>query len=250
MTSIDLKGRTALVTGGSSGIGAAVADLFTELGAKVCTADIKIGDSDSSLYGDVSSTADVSRMTAEALARLGSIDILVNSAGVADTNTPTVDQKPETWQRMIDVNLTGTLLMCQAVGSHMVKRRRGAIVNISSVTGISAFPRRNAYGATKAGVIMLTRSLASEWGSSGVRVNCVAPGYIRTPMVVALVEARKVDVDLIHRRTPLGRMGEPREIAQAIAYLSSDWAMFVSGATLSVDGGWAAFGGAGDASAI
>jgi NAD(P)-dependent dehydrogenase (short-subunit alcohol dehydrogenase family) len=246
MTSFDLKDKTALITGGGSGIGAAVALLFAQLGAKVCTADIKVTGSENALYGDVSSGEDVGRMTEEAVARLGSIDILVNCAGIADTNTPTVQQKLETWQRMIDVNLTGTLLMCQAVGSHMITRQRGAIVNISSAAGVSAFPRRNAYGATKAGVIMLTRSLASEWGGKGVRVNCVAPGYVRTPMVAALVESGKIDVDLIHRRTPLGRMGEPREIAQAIAYLSSDWAAFVSGTTLSVDGGWAAFGGAGD----
>jgi NAD(P)-dependent dehydrogenase (short-subunit alcohol dehydrogenase family) len=246
MTSFNLKDKTALITGGGSGIGAAVALLFEQLGAKVCTADIKVTGSENALYGDVSSGEDVSRMTEEAVARLGSIDILVNCAGIADTNTPTVQQKLETWQRMIDVNLTGTLLMCQAVGSHMITRQRGAIVNISSAAGVSAFPRRNAYGATKAGVIMLTRSLASEWGGKGVRVNCVAPGYVRTPMVAALVESGKIDVDLIHRRTPLGRMGEPREIAQAIAYLSSDWAAFVSGTTLSVDGGWAAFGGAGD----
>jgi NAD(P)-dependent dehydrogenase (short-subunit alcohol dehydrogenase family) len=246
MTSFNLEDRTALITGGGSGIGAAVALLFEQLGAKVCTADIKVTGSENALYGDVSSGEDVSRMTEEAVARLGSIDILVNCAGIADTNTPTVQQKLETWQRMIDVNLTGTLLMCQAVGSHMITRQRGAIVNISSAAGVSAFPRRNAYGATKAGVIMLTRSLASEWGGKGVRVNCVAPGYVRTPMVAALVESGKIDVDLIHRRTPLGRMGEPREIAQAIAYLSSDWAAFVSGTTLSVDGGWAAFGGAVD----
>jgi NAD(P)-dependent dehydrogenase (short-subunit alcohol dehydrogenase family) len=246
MTSFDLKDKTALITGGGSGIGAAVALLFAQLGAEVCTADIKVTGSENALYGDVSSGEDVGRMTEEAVARLGSIDILVNCAGIADTNTPTVQQKLETWQRMIDVNLTGTLLMCQAVGSHMITRQRGAIVNISSAAGVSAFPRRNAYGATKAGVIMLTRSLASEWGGKGVRVNCVAPGYVRTPMVAALVESGKIDVDLIHRRTPLGRMGEPREIAQAIAYLSSDWAAFVSGTTLSVDGGWAAFGGAGD----
>jgi NAD(P)-dependent dehydrogenase (short-subunit alcohol dehydrogenase family) len=246
MTSLDLKGKTALVTGGSSGIGAAAVEAFQDLGATVCSADVKGGGGDLALQGDVASAPDVGRMAAAALARMGSIDILVNSAGIADTYTPTLEQKPETWQRIIDVNLTGTFLMCQAVGAHMVGRRRGAIVNIASIVGLGGFPRRNAYGAGKAGIIMLTRSLASEWGGSGVRVNCVAPGYIRTPMVAALVEARKLDVDRIHRRTPLARLGEPREIAQAIAYLASDWAAFVTGTTLSVDGGWAAFGGAGD----
>jgi NAD(P)-dependent dehydrogenase (short-subunit alcohol dehydrogenase family) len=246
MTSFNLKDKTALVTGGSSGIGAAVVELFRDLGGTVCIADIKGGDGKLSLHGDVSSADDVGRMTIEAVSQLGSIDILVNSAGIADTNTPTVEQKAETWHRIIDVNLIGTLLMCQAVGAHMVERQRGAIVNISSVAGLDAFPRRNAYGASKAGIIKLTQSLASEWGSSGVRVNAVAPGYTRTPMVAALVEAGKVDVDRIHRRTPLARMGEPREIAQAIAYLSSDWAAFITGAMLSVDGGWTAFGGAGD----
>ncbi len=246
MTPLDLTGRTALVTGGSTGIGAAVVELFRELGATVCVADIKDCVDDLSLRGDVSSAADAARMAADALARLGSIDILVNSAGIADTYTPTLEQTPAAWQRILDVNLTGTYLMCQAVGAHMVAERRGAIVNISSIVGLGGFPRRNAYGASKAGVIMLTRSLASEWGSSGVRVNCVAPGYIRTPLVAALIEDRKIDVDRIQRRTPLTRMGEPTEIAQAIAYLSSEWAAFVTGATLSVDGGWAAFSGAGD----
>jgi NAD(P)-dependent dehydrogenase (short-subunit alcohol dehydrogenase family) len=243
---LDLTGKTALVTGGGSGIGAAVLEVLKGLGATVCSADIKGGDGDLALSGDVASATDVSRMVAAALERMGSIDVLVNCAGIADTYTPTLEQKPETWQRIIDVNLTGTYLMCQAVGAHMVGRRRGAIINIASIVGLGGFPRRNAYGAGKAGIIMLTRSLASEWGGSGVRVNCVAPGYILTPMVAALVEARKLDVDRIHRRTPLARLGDPREVAQAVAYLASDWAAFVTGATLPVDGGWTAFGGAGD----
>ena len=144
------------------------------------------------------------------------------------------------------MDVTGTYLMCKSVGAHMVKRRAGAIVNISSIVGLAGFPRRNAYGAAKAGVIMLTRSLASEWGAMGIRVNCIAPGYIRTPLVVALIDARKVDIERVERRTPMARLGRPEEIAQAAAYLSSDWSSFVTGATLSVDGGWAAFGGAGD----
>ena len=240
----DLKGRTALVTGGASGIGAAVVELLVSLGVTVCSTDIVGGDDD--LRGDVASATDVGRITSAALARMGTIDVLVNSAGIAETLVPTVEQTPQAWQRVIDINLTGTFLMCQAVGAGMVARKRGAIINIASIVGLGGFPRRNAYGAGKAAIINLTRSLASEWGGSGVRVNCVAPGYIRTPMVVTLVEEKKLDVGRLERRTPLGRLGDPGEIAQAIAYLASDWASYVNGATLAVDGGWSAFGGAGD----
>lgn len=250
MSSIDLSGKRALVTGGVSGIGDAVVALFESLGATVCFADlagVEPGRAGArAIRGDVSSPSDARRMTDEALERMGSLDVLVNCAGIADTYTPTVEQQPASWQRIVDVDLTGTYLMCQAAGARMVDRRSGSIVNVSSIVGLGGFPRRNAYGASKAGVIMLTRSLASEWGGSGVRVNCVAPGYIRTPMVDALVQAKKVDLDRVRRRTPLARMGEPLEIARAIAYLASDWSSFVTGATLSVDGGWAAFSGAGD----
>jgi NAD(P)-dependent dehydrogenase (short-subunit alcohol dehydrogenase family) len=249
MKLLDLHGKTALVTGGASGIGAAVAALFQELGARVCSVDLS-SSADSSavatLHGDVSSASDVARVTAQASELLGGIDVLVNCAGIADTLTPTVEQTPASWQRIVDIDLTGTYLMCQAVGARMVARRRGAIVNIASIVGLGGFPRRNAYGASKAGVINLTRSLADEWGASGVRVNCIAPGYVRTPMVERLVREKKVDIDRIEGRTPLARMGEPVEIARAVAYLASDWSAFVTGVTLAVDGGWSAFSGAGN----
>lgn len=250
MPPIDLTGKRTLVTGGASGIGRAVVGLFESRGATVCVADLSAGGDSgvrtAGIRGDVSDPDDARRMTGEAVDRMGGLDVLVNCAGIADTYTPTLEQQPASWQRIVDVDLTGTYLMCQAAGAHMVERRSGSIVNVSSIVGLGGFPRRNAYGASKAGVIMLTRSLACEWGGSGVRVNCVAPGYIRTPLVDALVDAGKVDLARVQRRTPMARMGEPIEIARAIAYLSSDWSSFVTGATLSVDGGWAAFSGAGD----
>lgn len=250
MAPFNLTGKTALVTGGVSGIGEAVVDLFKALGASVCVADLEPTKTPvagvQALRGDVSSPADAHRLVEEAVAHMGSVDVLVNCAGIPDTYTPTLEQDVASWRRIVDIDLTGTYLMCRAVGAHMVERRSGAIVNISSIVGLGGFPRRNAYGAAKAGVIMLTRSLACEWGGAGVRVNCVAPGYVRTPLVDALVAARKVDVDRVEKRTPLARMGEPVEIAQAVAYLSSEWSAFVTGTTLSVDGGWAAFSGAGD----
>lgn len=250
MKPLTLSGKTALITGGASGIGSAVVELFANLGASICVVDLPSAATTLSdahlLHGDVSSEADAMRVTQMAIEHMGFVDVLVNCAGIPDTYTPTLQQDVSSWQRIVDVDLTGTYLMCKAVGSRMVARQTGAIVNISSIVGLGGFPRRNAYGAAKAGVIMLTRSLACEWGGMGVRVNCVAPGYIRTPLVDALVDARKVDINRVQRRTPLARMGDPGEIAQAVAYLSSDWSSFVSGATLSVDGGWAAFSGAGD----
>lgn len=243
-----LQGKTALVTGGGSGIGAAVAQLLGELGAGVVTADLHAGDGSqaSALAGDVASPADAQSLVDQALARLGHLDVLVNCAGISDTWTPTVDQAFDSWQRIVDVDLTGTYLMCKSAGVHMIARGSGAIVNIASICGLGGFPRRNAYGAAKAGVIMLTRNLACEWGHTGVRVNCVAPGYVRTPMVGALLAAGKIDDERIRGRTPMARMGAPHEIAQAVAYLASDWSSFVTGATLPVDGGWSAFSGAGE----
>ncbi|SCU91288.1 Short chain dehydrogenase [Cupriavidus necator] len=244
------QGKTVLVTGGASGIGEAVARLFADLGATVCVADLSLragAPGHHQVQGDVSSEHDVQRIAAEAVARMGAVDVLVNNAGMVGPREPTVNQALASWQRAIDVNLTGTYLMSKTVGAAMVERGSGAIVNIASIMGLGGAPRIHAYGASKAGVIMMTRALACEWAQAGVRVNCVAPGFTRTQGVDRLAMAGKLDASQVETRTPMGRMGMPAEIAQAVAYLASDWASYVTGATLPVDGGWSAFGAAGEA---
>jgi len=128
----------------------------------------------------------------------------------------------------------------------MVGRRQGSIVTVSSVNGIGGIPRRHAYGPAKAAIAHLTRTLACEWGAAGVRVNALAPTYIRTPMIDRLAASGKIDLDRLVRRTPLARLGEVEDVASAAAFLLSDWSRFVTGIVLPVDGGWLAYGGAGD----
>lgn len=246
---ISLAGKTALITGGASGIGLAVAEYFRQLGATVLVADLseRVPAGFESAYerGDVCSESDVVRMVGRA-ASDGRLDIAVCCAGIADQLVPTVEQDIDTWQRVLDVSLRGTYLVCREAGRLMLPRASGALITIASVTALGGFPRRNAYGASKAGVAHMTKSLACEWGGSGVRVNCIAPGYIATPMVEQVLERGRLDGQRIRMRTPMQRLGKPAEIASAAAFLASDWASFVTGVVLPVDGGWSAFGGSGD----
>jgi NAD(P)-dependent dehydrogenase (short-subunit alcohol dehydrogenase family) len=255
---IDFSGRTALVTGGASGIGEATAKLLADLGARVILADLN-GDelpaamnrtgAIETVSGDVSDRHDAEHMVAAA-AVSGSLDMVFNCAGIGDDLVPIHEQDPDRWQRIVDINLRGTYLICRAAGSLMLDQRHGSIVNVSSIVGLDGFPGRSAYGVAKAGVIHLTKTLACEWGHAGIRVNAIAPAYTMTPMVCSLLERKMFDPTILERRTPLGRLGLPEEMAKAAAFLFSDWASYVTGTTLPVDGGWSAYGAAGDVTAI
>jgi NAD(P)-dependent dehydrogenase (short-subunit alcohol dehydrogenase family) len=254
-TIIRFDGKRVLVTGGASGIGAATARFLSELGATVAIADIDQAKTAAALAetkaafqvsGDVAQNADSERMVKEAAEALGGLDFVFNSAGIGDDLVPVHEQDPDRWQRILDVNLRGTYLICRAAGRILLAQNSGAIVNVSSIVGLGAFPGRSAYGVAKAGVIHLTKTLACEWGKAGVRVNCIAPAYTRTPMVRDLLDRKVFDPAQIERRTPLARFGEPQEMARAAAFLLSDWASYITGAVLPVDGGWSVYAAAGD----
>lgn len=255
MSAIRFDGKRALVTGGASGIGETAARLLGELGARVVIADLSREQLDPAAertsavgvtQGDVASETDAERMVGEAIAALGGLDLVFNSAGIGDDLVPVHEQSVERWQRVIDVNLKGTYLMCRAASLPMLRQKQGAIVNVSSIVGLGGFPRRSAYAAAKAGINHLTHTLACEWGPSGIRVNAIAPAYTLTPMVQALLERNAFDPKILERRTPLGRLARPEEMARAAVFLLSDWASYITGTVLPVDGGWSAFGGAGD----
>ena len=249
-----LDGRTALVTGAAGGIGLAIARRLAADGARMVIADrdaarlqtaiTELPDDAVALVADISSEAGVDAMIADAVARLGQLDILVNNAGLAEPIARTVDQQLADWERVIDVNLRGTYLACRAFGRHVLPRRvGGAVVNIGSVAGLGGIPSSNGYGVSKAAVAHLTRNLACEWASKGIRVNCVAPGYIEAPMAVEMFANVHVDRSRIERRLPMQRLGQADEIAGAVSFLVSKDASYITGVTLPVDGGWCAYGG-------
>ena len=246
------KDQGALVTGAGSGIGREVAQAFAAEGAHVAAADIdremagrtveeirKTGGSAHAFALDVTDDKAVAQFVEAAASRLGSIDVLVNSAGIREIK-PVLELSLEEWSRVIDVNITGVFLCSQAFARHLVLAgKRGAIVNLASTLGFVAAPNRAAYTASKHAVVGLTKEMAMELGDKGIRVNAVGPGVIRTPLTERYFQdaeyAQKIrDIHV------LGRWGEPHEIAKAILFLASDDASFVTGTTLLVDGGWTA----------
>jgi NAD(P)-dependent dehydrogenase (short-subunit alcohol dehydrogenase family) len=249
-----LRGKRILVTGGTAGIGLDVARTLAAEGASIilCGRDAsratqiatdlaKSGGRVIGLRADVCSAMDVTYIVDEAIAALGAIDGLVNSAGIAGAHDSETLPEDE-WDRIVDTNLKGTFLVCREDGRHMLERRSGSIVNIASVAGEDGFPRRAAYGASKAGVIHLSKVLAAEWADRNVRVNAVAPGVIRTEMNERMIAAGNLHLPAIEHRTPMRRRGETGEVTSVIRFLLSDAASYVTGANLAVDGGWLAYG--------
>lgn len=249
--------RVALITGAADGIGWALARRFAEGGCRVAIADLngdlatrraaELGADHLAFTCDVSDEAAVVQTIRDLTATAGRLDVLVNNAGIGDLRLPTLEQHTADFDRIVRVNLHGTFMASREAARVMAGGPGGAILNVGSIAGQVGFPSRNAYGAAKAGVAMMTRSMACEWAHLGLRVNALAPGYVDTPLVHRRESAGRLDRGQLRRRIPMGRLAEPGEIAEAGWFLCSPAASYITGAVLNVDGGWAAFGNAGDA---
>lgn len=243
----DFQGEVAVVTGGSRGLGLEIAQGFGNAGATVVITARReqwLNEAESMLKEqgirvhtftcDVSDPSSVEQLVSRTLEACGKIDVLVNNAGLT-WGAPAETMPFERWRQVIDANITGTFLMSQVVGRHMLERNKGAIVNVASIAGLSGGQLNTVgYNASKAAVINLTRALAVEWANHGIRVNAIAPGLFRTRMSEALVqraEASEVPV------APLGRIGKPGELAPTVLFLASEGASYITGQVIPIDGG-------------
>jgi len=240
---IDLSGKNALITGSTRGIGRAIAEAFAESGARVAVvgrdqqraddAATKIGNDAKGFTADVSDTAAVAKLVDDVEKAFGSIDILVNNAGITKDNL-VMRLKDEDWDAVQNANLRGAFAAIRAVSRGMMKKRAGRIINVASIVGIIGNKGQANYAASKAGLIGLTKSVAKELASRNILANVVAPGFIETDMTAAMTaEARET----LSQQIPLARLGTPADIAGAVAFLASEYASYITGQVLVIDGG-------------
>jgi meso-butanediol dehydrogenase/(S,S)-butanediol dehydrogenase/diacetyl reductase len=255
-----LEGKVALITGGGAGIGAAIAERFVSEGAKVCitgrrqemldqVAGSLPGGTVATCSGDVSKHGDVKRMVEATLAFGGKLDVLVNNAGIEQMPAGVVDIDLDAWQRLVDVNLTGPFLLMKESIPHMIKAGSGSIINIASLAAVRSLPGTPAYCASKAGLVMLTKQVALDYGSVNVRCNVVCPGGVATEMVKVAMEdimakfPEKLGTDMekmfgkVFKNIPLRRISVPHEMSGICSYLASDDSSYMTGSVLLIDGG-------------
>jgi NAD(P)-dependent dehydrogenase (short-subunit alcohol dehydrogenase family) len=250
-----LKNKVSLVTGASRGIGRSIALALAREGSAValnCSTSVGeagkvakeirgLGRKAIVIQADVASKTEVETIVKKVVDEFGKIDILVNNAGMSVVGA-SGELEENRWRRGIDVMLTGVFFCSQAVGREMIKQGSGKIINIASVNGILAFPERVCYSCAKAGVMQLTKVLGCEWARYNINVNAIAPGYVKTSLVEELAEKGTLDVEELTIRTPLGRLAEPEEIADAVIFLASEESKYIEGQTIVIDGGWTAYG--------
>lgn len=254
MTRGRFEGKRVIVTGGGSGIGRATVEAFLEEGARVAIFDVsrKGGEAvvnelrakgfDPILFvGDVSVSADVKRMVKGAVRKMGGVDVLFNNAGILVEGTVT-DVSEKDWDKIMGVNVKGVFLMSKEVVPIMLKQKKGVIVNNASCSGLVGDRNAIAYNTSKGAVVLLTKCLALDYAQKNIRANCVCPGEIETPMFHQEARSRKMPIDEYREELcayhPIGRLGVPREVANTVLFLASDDASFVTGAAVSVDGGY------------
>jgi len=247
--SFSLSGKHAIITGGTRGIGLAIADGYLKAGAKVTVCGRKQEGVDSALgelgeHADnvqgfaahIGKSDDIARLISNAQEKFGTVNVLVNNAGTNPYYGPILESTDVAWEKTMDVNLKGPYMLSRELGKGMVASGGGSIINISSIAGLMTSPNQGIYCVTKAGLIMLTKAMARELGANGVRVNCICPGVIKTKLSEAMWADPKVEKHFAKQKA-LGRLGATEEITGAAVYFASDASSFTTGAVLSVDGG-------------